>query len=73
MDKVQQFTRLLKKGVPIKEIVRRLSISRNSVKKYVKRLHDNPDAKEEVLSPEICYGSYQAEYARRRHEDLLQY
>jgi transposase len=73
MDKVQQITRLFKEGVPIKEIVRRLSISRNSVKKYVKRLHDNPDAKDVVLSPEIAYGSLQAEDARRRYEDLLQY
>jgi DNA-binding CsgD family transcriptional regulator len=31
MDKVQQITRLFKEGVPIKEIVRRLSISHNSV------------------------------------------
>ena len=73
MDKVQQITRLFKEGVPIKEIVRRLSISRNSVKKYVKRLHDNPDAKDVVLSPEIAYGSPQAEVTRRRYEDLLQY
>jgi transposase len=73
MDKVQQITRLFKEGVPIKEIVRRLSISRNNVKKYVQRLPDNPDAKDVVLSPEIAYGSPKAEDTRRRYEDLLQY
>ncbi len=64
MDKVQQITRLFKEGVPFKDIVRRLSISRNSVKKYVKRLPDNPDAKDVVLSPEIAYGSPKAEVTR---------
>ncbi len=73
MDKVLQITRLFKEGVPIKEIVRRLRFSCNSIKKNVKRLHDNPDAKEEVLSPEIAYGSPQAEDTRRRYEDLLQF
>jgi transposase-like protein len=73
MDKVLQITRLFKEGVTIKEIVRRLSISCNSIKKYVKRLYDNPDAKDVVLSPEIAYGSPQAEDTRRRYQGLLQY
>ena len=73
MDKVQQILRLHREGVPIKEISRRLDISRNSVKKYIKRLRDGPDGEEVLLLPQAAYGSEQAEQARRRYEDLLQY
>jgi transposase len=73
MDKVQQIQRLHREDVPIKEIARRLGISRNSVKKYIRRLKDGPDAEEILLLSEAAYGSEQTEQSRRRYEDLLRF
>jgi len=73
MDKVQQIQRLHREGVPIKEIARRVGISRNSVKKYIRRLKDGPDAEELLLLSEAAYGSEQTEQTRRRYEGLLRF
>jgi transcriptional regulator with XRE-family HTH domain len=55
MDKVQQNQRPHREGVHIKEIARRLGTSRNSVKKYIRRLNDGPDAEEILLLSEAAY------------------
>jgi transposase len=73
MDKVQHIQRLHSEGVPIKEMARRVGISRNSVKKYINRLRDIPDAERSSISPGMAYGSDRAEQAHKRQEDLLRY
>ena len=73
MDKVQQIQRLHREGVPIKEIARRLGISRNSVKKYIRRLKDGPDSEELLLLSKAAYGSEQTDQSMRRYEDLLRF
>ena len=73
MDKVQQIQRLHREDVPIKEIARRLGISRNSVKKYIRRLKDGPDTEELLLFSKAAYGSEQTEQSMRRYEDLLRF
>ena len=73
MDKVQQIQRLHREGVPIKEIARRLGISRNSVKKYIRRLKDGPDTEELLPLSKAAYGSEQTDQSMRRYEDLLRF
>jgi transposase-like protein len=73
MEKVQQIQSLHREGVPIKEIARRLGISRTSVKKYIRRLKDGPDDEELLLLSEAAYGSEQTEQSRRRYEGLLRF
>lgn len=81
MNQVKQVQQLRKDGVPIKEIVRRVGISRKTVKKYLRRMEESPQQKEGKQSliladkelAAIVYDNDIAPTPGRRNQDLLKH
>jgi transposase len=68
MDHLKQVIQLRQAGVPIKEIVRRVGISRNSVRKYLHKLgNKGADCDSKALA-DLAYGNEQLD----RNTDRLQ-
>ena len=71
MDYIKQIYQLRKDGVPIKEIVRRVGISRNSVRKYIQKLGDSCAEHGTKELAELAYGNEQAEQHTGRLQALF--
>jgi transposase len=61
MEQLKQAIRLHQKGISISEIARRLNISRNTVKKYLRRVPDD-DAPAKIPEPELAVHLYQTDH-----------
>src|SRR6476659_11366296 len=61
MDQLKQAIRLQKKGISISEIARRLGISRNTVKKYLRRVPGDEPTKK-IPEPELAVHLYQTDH-----------
>lgn len=77
MSLIKQVQQLKKEGVAIKEIVRRVGLSRKTVKKYLRRLEDIPlqaDDSEKTTDQElaaIVYNNDTAPTRSKREKELL--
>ncbi len=71
MEQIKQVQQLHKDGVPIKEIKRRLNISRNSVRKYI-RLVGTKCLSDKELAEKAYNNEVQLQKTTRMHE-LIQY
>jgi transposase/DNA-binding CsgD family transcriptional regulator len=72
MEQIKQVQQLHQDGISIKEIQRRVNISRNSVRKYIRIL----DAKGTLTDKELAEKSYHNEaqvLKTKRHHALIQY
>ena len=81
MNQVKQVQQLRNDGVPIKEIVRRIGISRKTVKKYLRRMEElsqQIEGKKGLILADkelaaIVYDNDTAPIPGRRYEDLLKH
>lgn len=72
MELIKQVLQLKKDGVAIREIARRVGISRNSVRLYLRQL----DGKDPISDKELAESAYQNDKQiakTKRHYDLVQY
>jgi transposase len=73
MDHLKQVLQLHRDGVPIKEIVRRVGISRNSVRKYLHKFkHIDEPASTSQLA-DLAYGNERQEQDVNRLEALFSF
>lgn len=72
MEQIKQVQQLHKDGVSIKEIKRRLNISRNSVRKYIRLVGKTPDLPDKELAEKAYDNEVQLQKTARLHE-LIQY
>lgn len=75
MSQIKQLLRLSKRGHKIKQLARELSISRNTVKAYLKKIHDNGwsiDALLKLEDPELerKFHSGNPAYKDKRYDEL---
>lgn len=61
MEKLKQAIRLQQKGISISEIARRLDLSRNTVKKYLRRVPDD-EPPQKIPEPELAVHLYQTDH-----------
>lgn len=73
MDHVKQIFQLKRDGVAIKEIVRRTGISRNSVRKYLSRIHVSTDAFSNKELADAAYNNAVLDHNEQRLQSLFQY
>jgi len=75
MEKLKQLLQLKKDGIGIREMTRRLGISRNSVRKYLALLHKNEDPQEEPLTnkalADTAYGNDSMVHDAERMQQLI--
>ncbi len=71
MDHVKQVIQLNRDGVPIKEIVRRVGISRNSVRKYLARVDEQGEGLSDKALADKAYNNEQLEFNTRRLQQLF--
>ena len=71
MDHVKQVIQLRRDGVPIKEIVRRVGISRNSVRKYLSRINDLDERLSDKALADKAYNNEQLEFHTLRLQQLF--
>lgn len=72
MEQIKQVLQLKKEGVAIREIVRRVGISRNSVRSYLRILESKDLLSDKDLAGN-AYNNEQQDAQTRRHYDLIQY
>ncbi len=72
MEQLKQVLQLKKEGVAIREIVRRVGISRNSVRGYLRLLEGKDDLSDKTLA-ENAYKNEQQDAHTKRHYDLIQH
>src|ERR1035438_1620264 len=72
MEQIKQVLQLSKEGVGIREIARRVGISRNSVRSYL-RLLDNKDHLSDKDLAENAYNNEQQDAQTQRHYVLIQH
>lgn len=72
MEQIKQVQQLHNDGVSIKEIKRRLNISRNSVRKYIRLVGNTPDLPDKELAEKAYDNETQLQKTARLHE-LIQY
>lgn len=70
MEQVKQILQLYNDGVSIREITRRVGISRNSVRKYLSRLNNN--VKQNLSEPELAGKAYDNDLIELEAERLRQ-
>lgn len=73
MDRLKQILQLKSDGVPIKEIVRRTGISRNSVRKYLARLDEGTGQLSDKALADAAYNNEQLEQNTLRLQNLVQF
>lgn len=73
MEHIKQVLQLSELNVPIKEIARRVGISRNSVKKYLRTFKDQSTTLDTKQLAEIAYNNPLQEGYTLRHFELIQY
>lgn len=74
MEQIKQILQLKRDGIPIREIARRIGVSRNSVKKYLTRLDEHTD--EALSAKQLADAAYDNEAlskANNRLEALYQH
>jgi transposase/ribosomal protein S19 len=72
MEQIKQVLQLKKEGVAIREIVRRVGISRNSVRGYLRVLEGKDHTSEKALA-ENAYKNEQQDAQTKRHYNLIQH
>lgn len=73
MDLLKQILQLKSDGVPIKEIVRRTGISRNSVRKYLARLDQSAETLTNKALADTAYDNELLEQNTLRLQNLVQF
>lgn len=73
MEHIKQVLQLAELNVPIKEIARRVGISRNSVRKYLRSFKDQSTTLNTKQLAEIAYNNPRQEGYTQRHFELIQY
>lgn len=75
MEQLKQLLQLKEDGIGIREMTRRLGISRNSVRKYLALLAGNPDPEDDVLTnkalAEKAYGNDSMAHDAQRLQQLI--
>ncbi|HXC06619.1 MAG TPA: IS21 family transposase [Bacteroidia bacterium] len=72
MEQLKQVLQLSKEGVKIREIARRVGISRNSVRNYLRLLESKDHLSDKDLA-ENAYNNEQQDSQTQRHYDLVQH
>ena len=72
MEQLKQVVQLSKEGVKIREIARRVGISRNSVRNYLRLLESKDQLSDKELA-ENAYNNEQQDAQTQRHYDLVQH
>ena len=72
MEQLKQVLQLSKEGVAIREIARRVGISRNSVRSYLRVLEDQDRLSDKDLA-EKAYNNEAQDAQTQRHYDLIQH
>jgi transposase len=72
MEQLKQVLQLSKEGVKIREIARRVGISRNSVRNYLRLLESKDHLSDKDLA-ENAYNNGQQDAQTQRHYDLVQH
>ena len=72
MEQIKQVLQLRKEGVAIREIVRRVGISRNSVRGYLRLLEGKGQLSDKALA-EKAYKNEQQDAQTQRHYELIQH
>jgi transposase len=72
MEQIKQVQQLYQEGIAIKEIQRRLKISRNSIRKYIRKLDNTPTFSDQELA-EKAYENEQQLFKTKRLFELIQY
>lgn len=77
MEQLQQILQLQKDGIPIREMARRVGISRNSVRKYLALIAGDPAATGGVQSnkelADKAYKNDSLEHSEKKFEQLIRY
>lgn len=73
MDHLKQVLQLKRDGVAIKEIVRRIGISRNSVRKYLAKFDIDAEQVSNKVLADTAYNNVQLEHDTLRLQNLIQY
>ena len=71
MEHIKQVLQLSELNVPIKEIARRVGISRNSVWKYLRTFKDQSTTLDTMQLAEIAYNNPRQEGYTQRHFELI--
>lgn len=72
MEQLKQVRQLQEDGIPIREIARRVGISRNSVRKYLSRLRENNSSSNKDLA-EAAYNNDLLELEAERQRQVTEY
>lgn len=72
MEQIKQILQLQKEGVGIREIARRVGISRNSVRNYLKQFEGNKPLSDKELA-ETAYNNKEQDEQTQRHYKLVQH
>lgn len=72
MEQIKQVQQLYQEGIAIKEIQRRVKISRNSIRKYIRKLADTHSLSDWELADKAYENDQQLFKTKRLHE-LIQY
>ncbi len=73
MEHIKQVLQLSERNVPIKEIARRVGISRNSVRKYLRTFKHQSTTLDTKQLAELAYNNPRQEGYTQRHFELIQY
>ena len=73
MEQLKQILQLKADGIPIREMARRVGISRNSVRKYLAKLNTVAESMTSIDMASAVYSINQIEGGARKLEQLIQY
>ena len=72
MEQLKQVLQLSKEGVKIREIARRVGVSRNSIRNYLRLLESKDRLSDKELA-ENAYNNERQDAQTQRHYDLVQH